>query len=61
MRVPGFNEHRVCEDCRKPYTLPIPYEQANPQIRDKCLDCIKAMQRDHETTDEPAKVKDEWY
>lgn len=59
--MPGFPEHRICEDCGKPYTLPIPYDQANPQIRDKCLDCIKAMQRDHEVTVTPKEKQDEWY
>ena len=31
---------RVCEGCGKSYTLPLPYEQANPVIRDFCFDCV---------------------
>ena len=39
---------RTCTDCGESYNLPIPYEQANPLIRDLCLPCIKKMQRDYE-------------
>ena len=52
-------ELRDCEDCGGSYTLPIPYEQANPQIRDKCVECISIMQKTHENTNEP--VKEEWF
>ena len=54
-------ELRECEDCEKLYTLPIPYDQANPLIRDKCVNCISIMQRNHEKTPEPVKKKDEWF
>ena len=54
-------ELRDCEDCGEPYTLPIPYEQANPQIRDKCVECISIMQRDHGKTEQPVKLNDGWF
>jgi hypothetical protein len=58
---PALPEHRTCEDCGKPYLLPIPYDQANEQIRNKCLDCIKGLQRDQEVTVTPQGKTDEWY
>ena len=54
--MPGFDEHRICVDCGKPYTLPTDYEKANPLIRDRCLDCIAIMQREREKTNEQ-----EWF
>jgi len=54
-------ESRDCEDCGKPYALPIPYEQANPVIRDKCVECISVMQREHVKTDEKPVKKEEWF
>lgn len=51
---------RDCVDCGKPYDLPIPYEQANPAIRDRCVECISVMQHNHEEKAyEP--VKEEWF
>jgi len=56
---------RVCEDCGKPYDLPVPYDRANPLIRDKCLDCIAVLQRNHERPAPVAKSGDsfvgDWY
>ena len=45
---------RTCADSGKTYDLPIPYEKANPDIRDKCIDCIEKYQQEHEK-------KGEWY
>jgi len=39
---------RTCKDCGKLFDLPIPYEQANALIRDRCTDCIAKLQREHE-------------
>jgi hypothetical protein len=47
---------RVCEDCGKPFDLPTTPEKANPLIRDKCIDCISILQRQHEET-----KKDVWF
>ncbi len=47
---------RTCIDCGKQYLLPIPYEKANPLIRDRCVDCISIYQRNHERTE-----KEEWF
>lgn len=34
---------RTCATCGKEYPLLIPYEKANPKIRDLCVDCIEEM------------------
>jgi hypothetical protein len=39
---------RVCKDCGERYVLPIPYAEANPQIRDRCVDCIATYQLENE-------------
>jgi hypothetical protein len=44
---PDGSEHRICS-CGDHYELPIPYEQANPEIRDKCPTCTSLMQRQRE-------------
>ena len=36
---PDGSEHREC-GCGKCYTLPVPYDKANPAIRDMCPVCI---------------------
>lgn len=57
--MPGFDEHRVCVDCRKPYTLPTDYDKANPLIRDRCYVCIGKLQEKHEKKADPKN--NEWF
>jgi hydrogenase maturation factor HypF (carbamoyltransferase family) len=44
---PDGSEYRIC-GCGDHYTLPIPYDRANPRIRDLCPFCISEMQREQE-------------
>jgi hypothetical protein len=44
---PDGSEYRICS-CGDHYELPIPYAQANPEIRDKCPECVSVMQRKRE-------------
>ena len=56
---------RICEDCGKDYFLPIGYNESCPEIRGKCIDCIKQFQRDHEIGPVPEKKpepeKEVWF
>jgi hypothetical protein len=36
---------RICRICGNDYFLPVGYQEANPEIRDLCLDCISLKQR----------------
>lgn len=36
-----MREVRTCAKCGGPYLLPLEYENANPDIRDLCIDCIE--------------------
>ncbi len=47
---------KVCRDCGEPYVLPIPYADANPLIRDRCVDCIAIYQQENE---EPLNTPEE--
>ena len=42
MTAPG--EPRTCEDCGKPFLLPMDPREANPLIRSKCPDCLNKEQ-----------------
>lgn len=53
--MPAF-EWRLCSDCHEPFMVPVPYEDQNPDIRDKCVECISKYQREHEKTE-----KEEWF
>jgi hypothetical protein len=46
-KAPGGTEYRIC-GCGDHYTLPMPYEYANPLIRDMCPICISLFQRENE-------------
>jgi hypothetical protein len=38
----------ICKTCGSEYTLyDLPYEKANPLIRDYCIDCIADMQEQY--------------
>lgn len=38
-----IGESRKCA-CGRTYTLPLPYDAANPEIRDLCPDCLSKEQ-----------------
>jgi hypothetical protein len=54
-----MTEWRKCEDCGKQYELPLPYAQANPLIRNKCVDCISIYQRENDMKLKPRAG--EWF
>jgi hypothetical protein len=47
--------------CREIYDLPIPYEQANPIIRDLCPECIGRLQRDHDRESKKEIASQDWF
>lgn len=39
-KLPVQRSTRLCVQCNAPYTISIPYELCNPDVRDLCDDCI---------------------
>jgi hypothetical protein len=50
---PDGTEYRIC-GCGDHYTLPMPYDKANKEIRDMCPVCVSIEQWDRLNAEEEA-------